>query len=189
MKDILFTCFAHASAPAPLPLSLFVFLLKRCIFTNGEQPFYSLLVDTADAPPAAGVPPVVAYCAEELLLPLDAPESNSDAAAAPPPPGGQSLADARDRRSRAFDHPYLYILFLGTDHRGDYVPTRALRARCGADRRDVYAEGDDGSTDPPGSEPDEDRGPRLGGGRPPQEGPPGGDEDGGGGIGFLGFHL
>ena len=35
------------------------------------------------------------------------------------------------------EHPYTYLLFLGPDARGDLIPSRALRERFGAERRDV----------------------------------------------------
>ena len=46
-------------------------------------------------------------------------------------------------------HPYSYVLFLGTDARGDFVPCRQLRDKYGAPRRDVRR---------PGSEEEEEEG-------------------------------
>lgn len=39
-------------------------------------------------------------------------------------------------------HPYLYILFLGMDGRGDYVPCRQLRDKYNVQRRDVHRPGE-----------------------------------------------
>ena len=89
-----------------------------------EQPFYVVLPDANQLGSAA-----VLYCAEELLrappLPRGAP--------APPP----------------VEHPFTYLLFLGPDAAGGWVPTRALRDKYSAPRRDVY---------PPESADDEDAG-------------------------------
>lgn len=37
----------------------------------------------------------------------------------------------------SFSHPYSSLLFLGTDHAGDMLPSRALREKYSAERRDV----------------------------------------------------
>mmetsp|Transcript_10055 Transcript_10055/g.27521 ORF Transcript_10055/g.27521 Transcript_10055/m.27521 type:complete len:283 (-) Transcript_10055:169-1017(-) len=46
-----------------------------------------------------------------------------------------------------FKHPYEYMLFLGQDARGDYIPCKQLRDRYNVQRRDVWAPGDDGTED------------------------------------------
>ncbi|PNH09980.1 hypothetical protein TSOC_003325 [Tetrabaena socialis] len=81
-----------------------------------------------------------------------------------PPPAPELLhapeMDGEDPRSWAevhgsdpLQHPYLYILFLGLDGRGDYVPCRQLRDKYNVQRRDVYRPGEDGS-DPQEPEPE-----------------------------------
>lgn len=37
-----------------------------------------------------------------------------------------------------FQHPYAYLLFLGTDERGNLIPARTLRERYGQARADVF---------------------------------------------------
>lgn len=44
-------------------------------------------------------------------------------------------------------HPYISLLYLGTDHAGDLLPSRALREKYSTERRDVG---------PPGEEDDDD---------------------------------
>lgn len=39
-----------------------------------------------------------------------------------------------------FAHPYTYLLFLGMDSDGDYIPTRQLRERFGSERREDLEE-------------------------------------------------
>jgi hemimethylated DNA binding protein len=87
-----------------------------------EQPFYVVLPDANQLGVAA-----VLYCAEELLR-------------APPLPRGAPVPEA-------VEHPYTYLLFLGPDAAGGHVPTRAMRDRYSAPRRDVH---------PPESAEDED---------------------------------
>ena len=36
-----------------------------------------------------------------------------------------------------FSHPYSYLLFLGADYHGDMLPSRAMREKYSAARRDV----------------------------------------------------
>ena len=89
-------------------------------------PFYHVLIDVRDAPwsEAAGDdgPPAVAYLPESRL-------------AAPAPP--DTWADLHPLPEGGLDHPFAYLLFLGPDARGDLIPSRALRERFGAERRDV----------------------------------------------------
>jgi hypothetical protein len=54
---------------------------------------------------------------------------------------------------KTFRHPYTYLMFLGTDARGNLLPTRALRDKYCVERRDVHSpdaedgeEGEDGSS-------------------------------------------
>lgn len=96
-----------------------------------QQRFYHLLVDTRDWKVDQGSP-AVTYVAEELLV--GAEESG--------------LWEA-DFSHEAFQHPYCYLLFLGKDGKGDLVPTRQLRDKYNAMRRDVYYEGSsaDGDSD------------------------------------------
>lgn len=41
------------------------------------------------------------------------------------------------------EHPFLGMLFLGQDGRGDYIPCRHLRNRYNAQRRDVFKPGEE----------------------------------------------
>lgn len=95
------------------------------------QIFYHLLVDARDWEYDPHLPPV-AYVAEELLR---APEMESE--------GCKSWVEAYG--NDPLQHPYLYILFLGMDGRGDYVPCRQLRDKHNVQRRDVYRPGEDGT--------------------------------------------
>ncbi|EFJ45564.1 hypothetical protein VOLCADRAFT_94016 [Volvox carteri f. nagariensis] len=83
-----------------------------------RQVFYHLLVDARDWEYDAHLPPV-AYVAEELLT---WPEMESE--------GGKSWVEVYG--NDPLQHPYLYILFLGLDGRGDYVPCRQLRDKYSA---------------------------------------------------------
>jgi hemimethylated DNA binding protein len=78
-----------------------------------EQPYYVVLPDANQLGVAA-----VLYCAEELLVAPPLPRG------VPPPP--------------PVEHPHTYLLFLGPDAAGGHVPTRALRDRYSAPRRDVH---------------------------------------------------
>jgi hypothetical protein len=69
-----------------------------------------------------GGPPPVAYVPEGRLT---APALPDTWESAHPSPEG------------SLDHPFAYLLFLGPDARGDMIPSRALRERYGAERRDV----------------------------------------------------
>ncbi len=46
------------------------------------------------------------------------------------------------------------MLFLGTDHAGDLLPSRPLREKYSTPRRDVGPPGDDGSDSGGGQDPD-----------------------------------
>jgi hemimethylated DNA binding protein len=85
-----------------------------------EQPFYQVLPDVTDLGAAA-----VMYCAEDVLR-------------APP-----SLERGAPQL-QPIEHPYTYLLFLGPDAAGGYVPSRALREKYGAPRRDVHPPGGEG---------------------------------------------
>lgn len=98
------------------------------------QPFYSVLVDARDWPPrgapldpAAPPPPPLTYVPQSKLH-VPTPEANR-------------------AQGQGFDHPYAYLLFLGTDENGDLIPTAALRDRYGAPRIDVFPDGWDESDD------------------------------------------
>lgn len=54
-------------------------------------------------------------------------------------PPGTSWVEAAGPEPLA--HPYAYILFLGQDARGDYLPCRQLRDKYRVARRDVHAPG------------------------------------------------
>jgi heat shock protein HspQ len=135
-----------------------------------SQPFYFVLVDVRDWSFDASQPPV-AYVAQELLA---APELVDDGAAwgevrerAParrrtrckgcrlcarnwPPPTGPLWALAtrcppQVYGSEELQHPYSYVLFLGSDAAGDLLPCRQLRDKYAQKRRDVYPPGADGA--------------------------------------------
>ncbi|GIL48759.1 hypothetical protein Vafri_5212 [Volvox africanus] len=99
-----------------------------------RQVFYHLLVDARDWEYDAHLPPV-AYAPEELLL---SPEMESE--------GAKSWVEVYG--NDPLQHPYLYILFLGMDGRGNYLPCRQLRDKYNVQRRDVYRPGEDGSMAP-----------------------------------------
>jgi hemimethylated DNA binding protein len=89
---------------------------------NGtEQVFYHVLVDVSDWPEDYDEPPV-AYVAEELL----AAASLADFASPEP------LASA------SFEHPYSYLMFLGSDGHGNMIPCRQLRDKYCVARKDIY---------------------------------------------------
>ena len=90
-------------------------------------PFYHVLIDVRDWAAGEGgdsedAPPPLAYVPEGRL-------------AAPAPPA--TWAEAHPLPDGDLDHPFAYLLFLGRDARGDLIPSRALRERFGAERRDV----------------------------------------------------
>ncbi|MEW5316228.1 MAG: hypothetical protein WDW38_007609 [Sanguina aurantia] len=98
-----------------------------------RQHFYHVLVDSRDWASDEQVP--VAYVAEELL---SAPELDTDEP--------QSWLERWGPEPML--HPYMYILYLGQDARGDYLPCRQLRDKYNARRRDVYAPGENGEEEP-----------------------------------------
>ncbi|GFR46804.1 hypothetical protein Agub_g8437, partial [Astrephomene gubernaculifera] len=110
-----------------------------------RQPFYHLLVDARDWEYDAHLPPV-AYVAEELLT---APELESSeggvrggtSSSSRSSGGGRSWSEVYG--SDPLQHPYMYILFLGVDGRGDCVPCRQLRDKYNVARRDVYRPGEE----------------------------------------------
>ena len=89
-----------------------------------QQPFYLLLPDAGEV----GDGDCVMYVAEDRLR--------------PPPP----LAEG-DEVPDPVQHSFAYLLYLGPDAQGGYIPTRELRERYGQPRLDVW---------PPGEEPDSD---------------------------------
>jgi len=122
-----------------------------------KQPYYHVLVERRDWEYDAYQPPV-AYVAQEQLW---APEFGS-----PPPAacaaelaglkagqvGGDGGGDSGSAAAPAWvelfgkeplEHPYMYILFLGQDARGDFVPCRQLRDKYAVQRRDVFQPGSD----------------------------------------------
>jgi hemimethylated DNA binding protein len=119
-----------------------------------DQVFYHVLVDAADWPArgfAGGDDDAapVAYVAEELLAAASLADFDS-----PEPLAGSG-----------FEHPYSYLMFLGSDGHGNMVPSSQLRDKYCVQRKDVY---------PPGEGPDDD------------EGDDGGDDGGGGADGLGG---
>lgn len=98
-----------------------------------QQPFYHLLVDDRDWG-AAGMDPArppAAYVAEELLW-------------SPAEEGTTWVQKHGGTADKDFLHPYGYLLFLGSDNHGDFIPTAALRDRYNEERRDVYPPEEDG---------------------------------------------
>ncbi|KAL4517713.1 hypothetical protein Ndes2526B_g02115 [Nannochloris sp. 'desiccata'] len=90
---------------------------------NGtEQVFYHVLVDVSDWPEDYEEPPV-AYVAEELLAAASLVDFGS------PDP----LASTSD-----FEHPYSYLMFLGSDGHGNMIPCRQLRDKYCVARKDIY---------------------------------------------------
>lgn len=92
---------------------------------EAAAPFYHVLIDARDwngSDEEEGGPPPLAYVPEGRLATPALPDTW---AALHPLPEGD------------LDHPFSYLLFLGPDACGDLVPSRALRERFGAERRDV----------------------------------------------------
>ncbi|KAK4788750.1 hypothetical protein SAY86_020069 [Trapa natans] len=75
---------------------------------GSSQPFYQALVDVHDDPNL-----VVTYVAEENLVAPEQPDL------------------------RRFDHPYIPILFYGTDSAGDFIPIKQLREKYNRPRHEV----------------------------------------------------
>ena len=116
-----------------------------------DQPFYHVAIDVRDWREAelprdnqAHVP--TCYLPEEQL---DYPELRETT---------WKEEHAADDKSE-FRHPYEYVLFLGKDHAGDFIPSPELRNAYGTARRDVYPADQNGS----GAQGNEDSGPREGG--------------------------
>ena len=94
---------------------------------NGsDQVFYHILVDNGDWPEDYDEPPV-AYVAEELLDAVSIADFGSP----------EPLA------STSFQHPYSYLMFLGSDGHGNMLPCRQLRDKYCVARKDVYLMDDD----------------------------------------------
>ncbi|KAK9814484.1 hypothetical protein WJX72_006640 [[Myrmecia] bisecta] len=93
---------------------------------GSSQPFYHVLVDDRDWPFLDRAP--VAYVPEELLT---APEHPS--------------SWVQEHGSDRFVHPYEYMLYMGTDARGDKLPIRKLLDKYSQQRRDVFPPDSDGS--------------------------------------------
>lgn len=103
-----------------------------------KQPFYHLIIDNfawRDAKWDPVTVPVAYIPQEKLSAPADEDTTWK-----------QKYADDQDLEG--FSHPYSYLLFLGTDNAGDFIPVPELRNLYGAPRKDVYpredgeAEGD-----------------------------------------------
>eukprot|EP00850_Spirogloea_muscicola_P008479 SM000045S16224 [mRNA] locus=s45:295652:298329:- [translate_table: standard] len=86
------------------------------------QPFYQVLVDRRDSPGF-----VVAYVPEERIV----------------------VPGEKDKERSPFDHPYTYLLFLGVDSAGDFIPSKQLREKYGAPRHELPYDGEDNSEQPP----------------------------------------
>jgi hypothetical protein len=101
--------------------------------SQGEkQPFYHLIVDNT-AWRDAGWDSIMIPCAyvpqEQLWAPADQ--------------GSTWVQTYSGHRLQHFIHPYSYLLFLGNDNAGDFVPVPELRNLYGVPRKDVYpVEGD-----------------------------------------------
>ena len=116
---------------------------------NGtDQVFYHILVDVADWPmdmDIMGDEPdaPVAYVAEELLDKITLTDFDSDEPIVNTP----------------FQHPYSYLMFLGTNGGGNMIPCRQLRERYDVERTDDQSAGesdedydDSFESDEPGTE-------------------------------------
>mmetsp|Transcript_25874 Transcript_25874/g.66704 ORF Transcript_25874/g.66704 Transcript_25874/m.66704 type:complete len:499 (+) Transcript_25874:102-1598(+) len=144
---------------------------------GSRQPFYQLLVDVRDWSFDYTLPPVAYVAEDFLWAPEQGgPEGMEALQAAQPGPGSEgstapSTSSSSSSSSTAsggsqegpkigepmswverfgegtFKHPYEYMLFLGQDARGDYIPCKQLRDRYNVQRRDVWAPGDDGTED------------------------------------------
>ena len=60
---------------------------------------------------------------------------------APQPPATWRSVHGSDKENFLVSHPYMYLLFLGQDGEGNYVPSKKLRDKFGQQRRDVYWNG------------------------------------------------
>lgn len=93
-----------------------------------DQVFYHVLVDVGDWPLEDELAPV-AYVAEELLDEASMADFESD----------EPLVNS------SFQHPYSYLMFLGSDGHGNLIPARQLREKYCIERRDVHPPGQDDS--------------------------------------------
>ena len=101
------------------------------LVNGADQVFYHVLVDVSDWQSSSYDEPPVAYVPEELLA-------------------AASLADfgkAEPLAEPSFEHPYSYLMFLGSDGHGNMIPCRQLRDKYCIQRRDVH---------PPGASEDDD---------------------------------
>lgn len=81
----------------------------------------------------------------------------------------------------AFVHPFAGMLFLGNDHAGDFLPSKPLREKYSAQRRDVGPPNEGGHDDE-----EEDTTEDASGSIGPSDGPKGSGDDGSGGLDFGG---
>lgn len=96
-----------------------------------DQVFYHVLVDIADWPMLDDEVAPVAYVAEELLDKVTLADFDSD----------EPLVNT------PFQHPYSYLLFLGTDSHGNMIPCRQLREKYCVERCDDLSDEDDSDDD------------------------------------------
>ena len=96
-----------------------------------DQVFYHVLVNIADWPINDDLAPV-AYVPEEALDSVALADFDSE----------EPLVNAQ------FQHPYSYLMFLGTDGHGNMIPCKQLREKYCMERRDVYpSDWEDGQDD------------------------------------------
>lgn len=120
------------------------------------QPFYHVLVDARDWEGPEGSPPLLYVPQSRLSWPAREGANSDDECWLTWPEvelalqrrkasSGSSNASFLYEGVDACEllHPYSYLLFLGTDERGDMIPTKALRERYGAPRVDVYPPGEE----------------------------------------------
>lgn len=96
-----------------------------------DQVFYHVLVDIADWPMSDDEVAPVSYVAEELLDKVTLADFDSD----------EPLVNT------PFQHPYSYLLFLGTDSHGNLIPCRQLREKYCVDRSDDFSDEDESDDD------------------------------------------
>lgn len=102
-----------------------------------KQPFYHVLIDNYAWIDAAWDKVMIpcAYIPQEKL-------------SAPSDEGSTWLQKYEGEPLEEFSHPYNYLLFLGKDNAGDFVPVPELRNLYGVARKDVYPpEGEEPSSD------------------------------------------
>ena len=100
-----------------------------------DQVFYHVLVDVGDWPLEDELAPV-AYVAEELLDEASMADFESD----------EPLVNS------SFQHPYSYLMFLGSDGHGNLIPARQLREKYCIERRDVHPPGQGDSDESDGDD-------------------------------------